>query len=76
MKVMFNNRGLVLAYDELTDIYIIKSPTNENRKYDNPLNAWNDYITTLDVMVRRQIGNMFESENKNRYTGKSKTDNT
>lgn len=76
MKVMFNNRGLVLAYDELTNTYIIKSPTNENRKYDNPLIAWNDYITMLDVMVRRQIGDMFESEHKNRYTGKPKTNNT
>ncbi len=76
MKIMFSNRGLVLAYDELTDTYIIKSPTSESQRYDNPLNAWNDYITTLDVMVHKQIGDMFEGEHKNRYTGKPETDNT
>ncbi len=58
-------------YDETTDTYIIHSPTTERQKYDNPLTAWSDYITMLDVMVRRQIGNKFEAENKNRYTGET-----
>lgn len=73
MKVMFNNRGLMLMYEETTDTYIIQSPKTERQRYDNPLTAWSDYITMLDVIVRRQIGDKFESENKNRYTGEPET---
>ncbi len=68
MKVMFNNRGVLLLYDENTNTYIVQAKA-EQRIYDNPLIAWNDYITVLDSAVRKQIGNLMESQHRNRYTG-------
>lgn len=68
MKVMFNNRGLLLFYDEDADRYIVRSQA-EQRIYDNPLLAWSDYITALDITVRKQIGNLMEKQHRNRYTG-------
>ncbi len=68
MKVMFNNRGLLMLYDESTNMYIVQSKA-EQRIYDNPLIAWNDYITALDNMVRKQIGNLMEKQHRDRYTG-------
>lgn len=59
----------MLIYDEEMDTYIIQSPITEKQRYDNPLTAWNDYVTMLDIMVRKQIGDKFEAEHKNRYTG-------
>lgn len=37
--------------------------------YVNPLEAWTRFIDTVDCRVRRRIGDLLETQGKNRYTG-------
>lgn len=39
--------------------------------YENPLEAWTQFIDTVDCRVRRRIGDLLETQGKNRYTGLS-----
>ena len=39
--------------------------------YENPLEAWTHFISTVDCRVRRRIGDLLETQGKNRYTGLS-----
>lgn|GEM_PF-1231856 len=42
---------------------------NECREYENPIEAWSNYIMTVDALLRRRLGDKLEAEGKNRYTG-------
>lgn len=44
---------------------------NTSKEYDNPLEAWSSYMTTMDIAGRRYIGNMLSKQGKNRYTGEN-----
>lgn len=37
--------------------------------YENPIEAWTQFIDTVDCRVRRRIGDLLETQGKNRYTG-------
>ena len=69
MTKMFDNRGLLLMFDREKDQYIVSTPSGTSHKYANPLEAWTEYINRLDIMVRKQIGDMLAANGKNRYTG-------
>lgn len=68
MKTLFNNRGIRMIYDSANGTYIVKTQSDQT-EYTCPLRAWNDYVTKLDIFVRRQIGEMLILKDKNPYTG-------
>lgn len=37
--------------------------------YENPLEAWVRFLDIADCRVRRRIGDLLESQGRNRYTG-------
>lgn len=57
-----------MTFDKSCGIYHVTTPNGEC-SYDNPLEAWNVYVTLLDTAVRRSIGDMLEHSGRNRYTG-------
>jgi len=44
---------------------------SNKREYENPLEAWSNYIMSVDSLLRRRLGDKLEAEGKNRYTGES-----
>ena len=47
----------------------IDGEPDTGRSYVNPLEAWTQFIDTVDCRVRRRIGDLLEKQGKNRYTG-------
>lgn len=69
MIVLFDNRGYKLTFNKIHGTYHVTTPDDKGYYYDNPLEAWNAYVTLLDTAVRRSIGDMLEHSGRNRYTG-------
>lgn len=69
MIVLFDNRGYKLMFNKIHGTYHVTTPGDKRYYYDNPLEAWNTYVTLLDTAVRRSIGDMLEHSGRNRYTG-------
>ena len=63
-------RGISMQYCQDSGKYIVTT-RNTSKEYDNPLEAWSSYMTTMDIAGRRYIGNMLSKQGKNRYTGKN-----
>lgn len=68
IQILFSNRGYLLLYDTIQKQYIFDRLGNKTT-YDNPIHAWNDYSQSLDIYMRKVIGDKLEKEGKNRYTG-------
>lgn len=63
-------RGISMQYCQDSGKYIVTTK-NTSKEYDNPLEAWNTYVTQIDIAGRRYIGNMLSKQGKNRYTGEN-----
>lgn len=63
-------REISMQYCQDSGKYIVTTK-NTSKEYDNPLEAWNSYMTTMDIAGRRYIGRMLVEQGKNRYTGES-----
>ena len=56
-------RGISMQYCQDSGKYIVTTK-NTSKEYDNPLEAWNTYVTQIDIAGRRYIGNMLSKQGK------------
>ena len=67
-KVIFRFRGHIMGSSD-GEYFVTKEGSPQTLWYQNPIEAWNMYLTRIDIETRRNIGKWCAANGRDAYTG-------